>query len=565
MIERLGRRYFTVRYNYTSPVDRQRAVGMIYLSLLIIIGWVAWNGLVVLPSALTGNPLQFFDLFSVMGGLGLAALLYYLVQSGRLWWASMLVVGYLVALAMFISLAEYFDLDALVVSILPITAAGLLLSRRELVVISGILLANALFAGVIQGDSLSILGDIDLLGPVALIFIVTAFFFVFSADAERVLAQTSVEMLHFERVGRFSAQAAHRDENAVYKGLLSLARYELGYSFAQVFLPDESGSLNRRLRLGVGGAEGGVSVSSVNVSEVSALVEAMRSRQPVEVSRNDNPLRRGHFLSPTNYGVAIPILIDETVIGVLDVQDMEQFSAARIAALEVLAGQAAAWLTDIRMVNALRADLTQQAQTVEHLRAQLRELKQTARQTMGSVWDAYLGQRGRQVIGFDIDAGTLKPLQADDVPATLQAAVEAGELQIHREDDHQQVIVPIILQEEVLGAMTFTIPESEVLSEKRIEMARNVANRLALALDNRRLFEQSQSQALRERKASEIAGLLIGATEVDTVLSLAAENFNQALGAVRTRIHLQPGVLAEERQPSSAHDETPTDDEGGTQ
>jgi GAF domain-containing protein len=72
-----------------------------------------------------------------------------------------------------------------------------------------------------------------------------------------------------------------------------------------------------------------------------------------------------------------------------------------------------------------------------------------------------------------------------------------------------------------------------------------VAERLALALENTRLFEQTQAQAQRERKANEIASVLIGATDVRLVLNLAAENFKDALGAVNTHIYIQPDLLAE--------------------
>jgi GAF domain-containing protein len=84
-----------------------------------------------------------------------------------------------------------------------------------------------------------------------------------------------------------------------------------------------------------------------------------------------------------------------------------------------------------------------------------------------------------------------------------------------------------------------------VITEKDLDVAQQIAQRLAIALENKRLFEQSRSQAFRERKAGEIAGLLIGATDVESVLSLAADSFNEALGAVSTRIHLQPDVLEE--------------------
>jgi hypothetical protein len=49
----------------------------------------------------------------------------------------------------------------------------------------------------------------------------------------------------------------------------------------------------------------------------------------------------------------------------------------------------------------------------------------------------------------------------------------------------------------------------------------------------------------REQKASEITSQLIGSTDVRAVLDLAADQFREALGAVNTRIFIQPDVVAE--------------------
>ncbi|HEX2619596.1 MAG TPA: hypothetical protein VHL11_05595, partial [Phototrophicaceae bacterium] len=67
----------------------------------------------------------------------------------------------------------------------------------------------------------------------------------------------------------------------------------------------------------------------------------------------------------------------------------------------------------------------------------------------------------------------------------------------------------------------------------------------ALALENKRLFEQTQATAQRERKANEATNLLISATNVEAVINVAAASFNDALGAINTRIHLQPNLMSE--------------------
>jgi hypothetical protein len=52
---------------------------------------------------------------------------------------------------------------------------------------------------------------------------------------------------------------------------------------------------------------------------------------------------------------------------------------------------------------------------------------------------------------------------------------------------------------------------------------------------------------VRERRANEATNLLISATNVEAVMNVAAASFNEALGAIHTRIHLQPSAMNEKQ------------------
>ncbi len=164
---------------------------------------------------------------------------------------------------------------------------------------------------------------------------------------------------------------------------------------------------------------------------------------------------------------------------------------------------------------------------------------------MAEVWGSYVEGRGRQAIGYNLEGDAASPIQATDLPSGLAATLKSGQLEVATEGNNQIINVPIRFRDTNLGAMSFSVPVDQQVSDYQIEVATIVAERLALALENTRLFEQSQSQALRERKASEVATALIGATDVRVVLNMAAEQFKDALGAVNTRIYIQPETLTE--------------------
>jgi GAF domain-containing protein len=123
----------------------------------------------------------------------------------------------------------------------------------------------------------------------------------------------------------------------------------------------------------------------------------------------------------------------------------------------------------------------------------------------------------------------------------LQPAIQTGDISLRYEGEQQVLSVPIILRGYTLGAMSFRVPEgSQTIGPRQQELIRSVVQRLGLALENKRLFEQSQAQAQRESKANEVGSLLLSSTDIDTVLKMAADSFNQAMGAVQTQIRLRP-------------------------
>ena len=73
------------------------------------------------------------------------------------------------------------------------------------------------------------------------------------------------------------------------------------------------------------------------------------------------------------------------------------------------------------------------------------------------------------------------------------------------------IAVPVQLRGQVLGAVEWEIP-AQTLSEEKLELAKELANRLALSLDNARLFQESQRATERERLVNNIAAKLTAQT-----------------------------------------------------
>ena len=217
------------------------------------------------------------------------------------------------------------------------------------------------------------------------------------------------------------------------------------------------------------------------------------------------------------------------MLGVLDVQSerRELFSENAIVALDNLGSQTARELVQARRLNNLELSLHDQEGIINRFLNQITELQQRSQSTSAGTWGRYLQARGQIGFGFDYEGGNI--VSSSDLPEQIRRAVQQGDIAIERENGTQIVNVPITLRDQVLGALTFNIPADRLISERQVEMLRTIANRLGVALESNRLLEQTQAQAARERKASEISSTLLAATDVEAVLELAARELQRSV------------------------------------
>jgi len=560
MITRLRRALFTVRHIYLNPIDRQRARVLVFVNWTLVAAAIAWTLVGVLPRLFRE---QFLDLQAVFTSLLIGALsliIYRFIQVGRLrhaiWLFVLMLTGSILYLTLFWSTQGPSVSGAFVITVtIPMVAAGVLLNRRGMVVIAILLIASMIYAGATQAqrpDTISYIPSetafID--APIIIISLglILLFLMIFTGNLERIASESFSDIQQRQWITEFGIElGAAEDENRVLARALEVVRDRFQYIFAQFYLTDDLGHFNRTLRYGSTQSEAATR-ETLNLSDANIIQESAQKKAILLTSSDDPLARRSHLLTSANYAVAVPIVQRNTVLGVLDVQSAGQtpFSQNELQALKLLTEQVSNALIHARTVNDLRRTLTEQVTVNERLQRQVSDYNQRERRGVSGAWSQYLQGRGKAIIGYNIEPdNTPTPVPAHDVPETLQATLQSGQLHVENAGDEQIVNVPITFRDQTLGAMSFAVPKDQELSERQIEMARIVSERLALALENTRLFEQSQAQAIRERKASEVSGLLIGATDVYSVLNLAAENFNEALGAIHTRIYIQPGLFAE--------------------
>lgn len=544
---RLMRNLLTLRHDYKSPIDRQLAFGVMVISVAIIsLGSIAITGALVV--ALAGGQL-FEDPTIVVRPFG-AVLIYVLVQSGRLRLASWLLF-FVFIIAATSSMGDVLNVSAVIVLALPISVVGSMLPWREALLAYIVLVGLVLSVGFSQLQITSpttltyadtALSDIALVVPT--ITVALALLLLLKEYSRNLVTRLLRDNELMRATNRMAAGLIGKDEYPAALTVLTFLRDEMRYSYVALYLSDESGKLNRRLWFGMGIRPSLNEQRDVALSDSNALNDALDGTDIVRVQATDNQMRIEHLREASIGGLAVPVFIGDRTIGVLDVQydwqrpDDENARAVLFASAAALAAS----IVHSRRLQSLREEVNVQQQVEENLRERLRRYGE------GLPTDSPRGNRDEDMRYFGYDAnleetGNFVPVT--DLPDELREGFARNVPQITEDNDRQVLHIPIILRGEPLGAMAFTLPRGQIVTQRQLEMAQIVSNRLALALENKRLYEQAQSLARREQQANEAARLLASATDVDTVLKVAVENFNRALGAVGTRITLNNALMLE--------------------
>ena len=555
------RRLYTPRYVYDTELDQQRAQGLqmlviIFGVLLVVLALrliLAQAGAIQQTGALL--PLE-IGLLMTLGALAIGlTIIYTLIQRGQLDVASWVLVGLLV-LGTLTPITTY--TYGPIFLIIPLVTASVLLGRRGLLVTlvflaGGILLRYSVLS--LQDAPIRVIPSRDIgtqtIQSFNVLFLLFFLLYVFGGGALRIGREVARSFQRLQRVTRLTPQfAAETSEDVLMGHVLMAAQEGLGYALAQIFVVDGSGRVTRHIRRGTA-QQPLLTTTEVSIGDASVVMETVQNREPEQVSEGDTELRSQHLVAPSRRSISLAILFSTgRVAAVLDVQSISPAAPrdSEMSVLRALAEQFAAAWEKLALTTDQTRVINDQAAQIERLREQVNTLEGRARQTVVQSWQGYLQGRGEDSIGFDLirqqHGLSERDLRAaSELPPELRQGLESGEPQITLEDDEQVIHVPIRIRNTMMGAMAFRVPNGQIITVRQVETVRIVAERLSLALESTRLYEQFQAQARRERKASEVTGVLLGTTDLNTLLNAAAGAFHEALGAVSTRVTIEPAAL----------------------
>jgi GAF domain-containing protein/HAMP domain-containing protein len=254
---------------------------------------------------------------------------------------------------------------------------------------------------------------------------------------------------------------------------------------------------------------------------------------------SNNPIhQRNEFLPDTRAEMALPLRAGNRVIGALDLQSMQPdaFTEQDVELFQGIADQ-----ITIAIENAM---------LFEESRARLQEIERLNRTLTGAAWLETQQQREPHAL-----AAATGPASPDNAAWTeLQSeAMRTHQIAERISDETVIFAVPIMLREQVLGAIEWQVPRSHYTEGTR-QTAQALTMRLALAAENIRLFEQSHRSAQRELLVNRISSKLIGTTNIDEILQTAVRELGLALHTPQTVIRLTAPTAVPAESPGNTDD-----------
>lgn len=360
-----------------------------------------------------------------------------------------------------------------------------------------------------------------------------------AADAERSARQLEATAA----ISAITATAASLQE--MLNPVIERIREAFGFYHAQVFLVDRAqGQAILRASTGRAGEALLARSHMLAVGSRSVVGQCTYLGQPIVVNDvSQSGTHRPNPLLPDTQGeLAVPLLVGSEIIGALDVQSTEvgAFHPDDVRTLEIVAGHLATAIEKTRLVSEFGTLAEERRTLLEDTQANLRQIEELNRRLTREGWRDYLrARRERGAMGYTIFGGNVER-DTSWTAAMRQAYQGERSVVITKEQQAHIAAVPIRVRGEVIGVVEFECGGERHWTDDDLDLAQALTDRLAMALDNARLFEQAYMTAHREQLLGEITQSVQMSESVEDLLQAALSELGRALGASRGVVQISP-------------------------
>jgi GAF domain-containing protein len=324
----------------------------------------------------------------------------------------------------------------------------------------------------------------------------------------RTLAETSM------------GAGAERKPLILLQSVVDVLQQRMNLSLAGIFLLEDPGpsivlragstpEAQRLISRGYRLPEESISLVTQSVNEKRIVSEGDRAAE------KDNPLSTGRA------ELVIPMLIGDRLLGVLDVQSEKAnaFDDSDILTLRGISQTMAHGLEMARLNTQSQGDR-------EEVRALNRRYMADAWKDVEQSSDLSLSVESSEASGEDIITPFTPSSESANVPSSIT-----------RSADGSQITAPLILREQVIGALTLETGDKEITKED-LTFIEAVTTQAALALENARLYSELTQRAAYLQTANEIARDASTTLDLDLLLRRVVELIRERFGFSHAAVYL---------------------------
>ncbi len=303
-----------------------------------------------------------------------------------------------------------------------------------------------------------------------------------------------------------------RDLKELMTSVVEQITERFGYYHASIFLSDAA---DKHIVMQAASSEGGMQLLQrglkIEIGRQGVVGYAAYQKRPriVQDVSTDRTYLHLPELPETRSEVALPLIVRNRVIGVLDIQSEESnaFKFDDIYTLQTMADQVALAIDNTILL--------------EESRAALQQLETLNTTSAATIWKTRLKDSARKF--------TYTPLGV--APASSSISIE----------NDKTISIPLSLRGQPIGTISLKRKANDPnWAEAEREMAERIASQVALAIENARLLEESQHRAAREQKVSEFSNRFSRSLDVDALLQNAVRELHSLPQVEEVSVFIKP-------------------------
>ncbi len=354
------------------------------------------------------------------------------------------------------------------------------------------------------------------------------------AELRRLTEQLERRTNQLKTITQLSAQfSVQQNLHEQLQTMLEHIRANFGYYHAHIYLLNTQ---TDELVVAEGTGEAGKKLKAQRHTiplnaKTSLVARAARNGEVVWVDnvREADDWLPNPLLPHTYSEMANPILTDDAVVGVLDVQESRigAFDEGDANMLTIAAAQIATVIRNTRIFERVDAALAEAKAVQEHYQQQAWDRNRIARRHRGKaifsqsetfpLSEATLAHGRRKALSTATPTPTMVPAEGDLKQEVLVAPIKFGD-------------VPI-------GNVQLYGCNAE-WTDDELQFIEAITYQLAQAAENLRLFEETQERAGRERLIAEIGDKMRRAPNLESLMQVTVSELGRVLGGARTFVKL---------------------------